>query len=118
MAVSHAVAGSFTATSQSSSFAPYMGGRSTMPGQFNVWLKPTAFIGTVQMERSPPGSSDWYTIGVWSEGAYTQLSEYTLAGTEGNSSEILSESENGTLYRLNCTAYTSGTLAYIIGGAR
>lgn len=119
MAASDAVPKTFTATGQSTTFSPLVSDRSTKVGRFNVFLKPTAFVGTIQLERTPAGDgTNWYPIGVWTAGTFIQLSKYVFAGTETNSSEEVGECEPGALYRLNCTAYTSGTIDTSMEGAR
>lgn len=90
------VTGSFGAAGQSATFSP-------MPGRdFNVSLWGT-FSGTVQLERSLDGAANWLPI----TAAGTQLYQWTAPA-----SETASEAEAGVLYRLNCTAYTSGTINY------
>ena len=59
------------------------------------------FVATVQLERLLPGETVWKPI----TAAGTQLYVWTAPA-----SEQFSESEPGTLYRVNCTAYTSGTV--------
>lgn len=54
---------------------------------------------TVVLQRSFDNGSTWKDV------------ESFTANVEKNGSEPLSQ----TLYRLNCTAYTSGTLAYTLG---
>jgi hypothetical protein len=89
------VSGTFTATGQSSSFRPI--------GKFNVVLRGT-FVATVTIDRSFDGGSTWGTISRDSAG--TSASYTAPAGL------ICEEVEGDTLYRLNCTAYTSGTVTY------
>jgi hypothetical protein len=92
-----AVTGTFTATGQSSSFRP-------IPGRpFNIDIRGT-FVASVQLERSFDGSN-WSPI----TAAGTQLYAWTAAA-----SEVAEEAESGVQYRLNCTAYTSGTVTYRI----
>lgn len=105
-----AVTNQFTGTGRSSTYTPYVSDRSTRVGGFNVFLKSTSFIGTVQLERTNDGGTTWFTCGIWSGGSYVQLSKYVFTGSEGNTSETVQEMEPGTGYCLNCTAYTSGTL--------
>jgi hypothetical protein len=104
------VTGSFTATGQSATFAPRVGERLTQSGQFNVALTGTA-VATVQLERSFDNGVTWTAI--YAGG--TQL--YSWSYSSGNLSESAEECEPGVIYRLNCTAYTSGTLTYRISGA-
>lgn len=93
------VSGSFTATGQSGGFRVAPG------GEFNISLTGTA-VASVQLERSFDEGVTWcalYAGGV-------QLYVWSFSST--NLSEIAEEPERGVLYRLNCTAYTSGTLNY------
>ena len=113
-----AVTGAFTAAGQSGVYFPFVSDRSTKTGQFNVFLETSDFHGAAQLECQRPGSSQWCKIGVWSAGAFTQTNAYTFAGSEGNTKEIVVEPEAGCAYRLNCTAFTSGTLTYSIEGGR
>lgn len=106
------VTGSFTATGQSSSFRPVM--RTMAWGQFNVFLSGTA-VATVQLERSYDSGTTWCVISVATAGAPVQMNRWTYdSGTLANQSSVIEEPEPGVVYRLNCTAYTSGTLAYRI----
>jgi hypothetical protein len=103
------VTGSFTATGQSSSFSPLVSARSTS-NAFNVALWGTASVG-VQLERTFDNGTTWVKIYAGS----TQLYKWTYDGsTVLNISEVVDEPEQGVLYRLNCTTYTSGTLNYRI----
>jgi hypothetical protein len=97
------VTGSFAATGQSNSFQPIMRERSW--GQFNIALTGTA-VATIQLERSFDGGATW--CGIFAGG--TQLYQWSYSGT--NLSETAEENERSVLYRLNCTSFTSGTLAY------
>lgn len=93
--------GTFTATGQSASFQP--DGIDDRAGiQFNVSLWGT-FVGTVQLERSFDNGTTWLPITSAGAAAF----KYTAPA-----SESVSEPEADTLYRLNCTAYTSGTVNY------
>jgi hypothetical protein len=98
------VSGSFTGTGQSPLFSCW--------GPFNVVLYGNAgpngaMVGTVRLERSFDGGTTWVVCGVG--GAGSQAS-YTLNGAD--ISVVAAEPEKGVLYRLNCTAYTSGTINY------
>lgn len=93
-----AVTGTFTATGQSSAFQPIIRDRSW--GQFNLELRGT-FVATVQLERSFNGT-DWVSC--------TNLG--TGVAFNGPVSEVCEENERGATFRLNCTAYTSGTVTY------
>lgn len=72
------------------------------------------YVGNVQIERSFDGGSIWVVCNLGNAGALAQYS----AGTPV--SVTFGEPEKNVLYRLNCTAYTSGTINYRIsqtGGA-
>jgi hypothetical protein len=73
-----------------------------------------SYSGTVQLERSFDGGRTWICCNVGGSG---QLAQYS-AGTPV--SITFGEPEKQVLYRLNCIAYTSGTINYRIsqtGGA-
>jgi len=102
------VTGSFTATGQSSPFKPAL--RIMAWGEFNVFLTGTA-VATVQLERSYDGGTTWCVIVVGS----VQMNKWDYNSTAlANISEIVEEPQLGVIYRLNCTSFTSGTLAYQI----
>lgn len=72
------------------------------------------FSGTLQLERSFDGGSTWLPANIGSSGTLAQWN----AGTPV--SITFGEPEKQVLYRLNCIAYTSGTINYRIsqtGGA-
>lgn len=96
------VVGTFTAQTASSPFQPIMRDRGWM--QFNLFLRGTG-VATIQLERSPDGTN-WYPI----TAAGLQLYAYSYTGT--SIGEVAEEAEVGVSYRLNCTAYTSGTITY------
>lgn len=87
--------GTFTATGQSAD--------ATFKGEFNVSLWGT-FVATVQLERSFDAGSTWLPVTALGTGI-----TFTAPATE-----VFSEPEAGVRYRLNCTAYTSGTVNYRI----
>lgn len=91
------VTGSFTATGQSEVFRPSPG------AAFNMTLSGT-FVGTVQLERQFEETGGFYPL--------TALG--TSLSFTAPCSEVFEEPEGGTAYRLNCTAYTSGTINYRI----
>lgn len=91
------VIGTFGATGQSASFIPVSG------RAFNVSVYGT-FSASVQLERSFDGTN-WFPI----TAAGTQLYAWT-----GAASEAAEDAEFNVSYRLNCTAYTSGTVNYRI----
>lgn len=98
------VTGSFAATGQSASFLPSPAKRD-QNGAFNIALTGTA-VATVQLEKSFDGGTTWCAI--YAGGI--QLKQWSYSS--GNFAETATESEAGVLYRLNCTAFTSGSLAY------
>lgn len=72
-----------------------------------------AWVGTVQIERSFDGGKIWLCANIGGAG---QLAQFTA----GPVSVTFGEPEKNVLYRLNCIAYTSGTINYRIsqtGGA-
>ena len=91
------VTGTFAATGQSASVAPVTG------RAFNVSLWGT-FSATIRLERSFDGSN-WLPL----TANGTVLESFT-----GACSDQWQEDEVGVQYRLNCTAYTSGTVNYRI----
>jgi hypothetical protein len=99
------VTGSFTATGQSASFTPRVATRDTQSGNFSVWLSGTA-VASVQLEASFDNGTTWCQI--YAGGSQLYVWSYNSV----NLKEAVEECEQGVIYRLNCTAYTSGTLAY------
>ena len=89
------VAGSFTSSTT--------GAAQTFWGYLNVSVWGT-FVGTVQLERSFDGGTTWIVI---SRDVVGALSPLTAPG-----SFVTFEPEHQVQYRLNCTAYTSGTISY------
>ena len=100
-----AVSGTFTATGQSASFAPPVATRDTNGGAFNVTLSGT-FVGTVKLQRSFDNGTTWHDL----TAVGTAIAAFTTAV-----SEVWIEPEPGVIFRLNCTAYTSGTVTYRLG---
>jgi hypothetical protein len=86
---------SFTATGQSATLF-VTGARGI---NCTVW---GTFVGTIRPERSFDGGTTWFTIK--KDTAGTDLS-FTAAD-----SLVIDEPENGVLYRMNCTAFASGTI--------
>jgi hypothetical protein len=99
------VTGTFSATGQSANFTPRVSERIPTSGSFNIALTGTG-VASIQLERSFDNGVTW--CGIYAAG--TQLKVWSYAGT--NLSEGYQEVEGGVLYRLNCTSYTSGTVAY------
>lgn len=91
------LAGTFGGTGQSAAVA--------MRGQFNISL---SGAGTVRVERSFDGGSTFFICS-------KPVGDGTVASfalTAGNDvSLVFEEPEDGVLYRLNCTAFTS-TVTY------
>lgn len=96
-----AVSGTFAATGQSTSFAA----PGALDGEFNVSLSGT-WAGTVLLQRSFNAGSTWITV---------SKPDLTDASFTTNVSFSVKEPEPGVLYRLNCSAYTSGTVTYRLG---
>lgn len=101
------VTGSFTATGQSASFIPFISDRSTKAGVFNIALTGTG-VAAIQLEKSFDNGTTWCQL----YGGGTQL--YQWAYNSVNLSEQATESEQGVIFRLNCTGFTSGTINYRI----
>ena len=99
------IAGTFSATGQSGSFKPTVGYRDSSPGAFNVSVSGT-FVATIRLERSFDSGSNWLICSSDSAG--------TAASWTAPFSVVAEEPEPGVLYRLACTAYTSGTITYRI----
>jgi hypothetical protein len=70
----------------------------------HVYLAAGTGVGTVQLERSFDQGETW--IPYFAAGQQLYVWNYTGSAI----SEDFSEAVDGTLYRLNCTAYTSGTI--------
>lgn len=108
----YVVAGQFTATGQSAIAALY--------GAFNVLIYANsgpngAWTGSVQLERSFDGGTTWIVCG-----DALGTSNQAIYATGKDVSRVFAEPERGVLYRLDCTAYTSGTINYRLsttGGA-
>lgn len=100
-----AVAGTFVATGQSASFAPAVDPRGTNGGAFNITLSGT-FVATVKLQRSFDNGTNWNDL----TAVGVAIGTFTTAV-----SEVWVEPEAGVIYRLNCTAYTSGTVTYRLG---
>jgi hypothetical protein len=91
------IAGSFAGTGPSAAIA--------VSGRFNITLGGFGSA-TVKVERSFDGGSNWH---VASRDAAGNEAAYTA-----NASLVADEPERGVLYRLNCTAFSSGPIAYRI----
>ncbi|HXA22761.1 MAG TPA: hypothetical protein VNW90_10700 [Acetobacteraceae bacterium] len=91
------IAGTFGATGQSPAAIAY--------GSFNVSLWGT-FVGSAQLERTFDGGTTWLPVSGNTAGAVLAWT-VPFSGT-------WTEVEHTVGYRLNCTAYTSGTVNYRI----
>lgn len=84
-----------TIGSQAEAFGSAVAGTSiALEGPFNLSLSGT-FVATVQLQRSFDAGSTWLVVK-----SYTAVAEEV--GDAGD--------EKGVLHRLECTAYTSGTV--------
>lgn len=93
------ISGNFTGTGQSSS--------QVVKGYYNFSLWGT-FVGTTEIDKSFDGGTTWIPVSLDALGdkaSYT--APITVTGFE---------CENGVLYRVNCTVYTSGTINYRLSG--
>lgn len=91
------VTGTFAATGQSSAicFGPDgNGGNVSIFGTFSA---------TLALQRSFDGGTTWINV----TDAYGTALPYTAPATFR-----VDEPERGVIYRLNCSAYTSGTVSY------
>ena len=93
------VSGSFSATGQSATFM------AILDQPFNITIYGT-FVGTVRLERSFDAGTTWVPL--------TANGSAILSFT-APASESWSESGANMSYRMNCTAYTSGTINYRLG---
>lgn len=89
--------GSFTGTGVTEGFRPNRGFFTCSFG---------GGTGTVKIERSRDGSL-WYDVSKDQDG---NAASYALTGEE--MSFDLSQADSEMLWRLNCTAYTSGTITW------
>lgn len=89
------VSGTFTGTGASGSFLANPRAEVHRTAQFNISLSGFG-TATVQLQRSFDGGTTWFTV-----------KSYTA-----DVSEVGDEPEASVLYRLNCSAYTAGTITY------
>jgi hypothetical protein len=89
------LSGSFAATGTSAARALW--------NAFNIVLWGT-FVGTVNVERSFDGGTTFVPVARDTTG--------TAMSFTAPASLAVSEPERGVLYRLNCTAWTSGSISY------
>jgi hypothetical protein len=99
------VSGSFTGTGTSALFMPW--------GTFNLAIYGSGgpngnWHATVQLERSFDGGTTWI---VCQDGS-TASGQAIYSTQNTDVSRVGGESERCVLYRLDCTAYTSGTVNY------
>lgn len=94
----------FTGTG-TGTFAPASATGIEVHGDFNVTLGGTAPVGTVKLEKSFDGGSNWFDVSRNNAG---DAASYALSSTE--MAFQLYEPEMGVIYRFNCTAFTSGTI--------
>ena len=102
------VSGTFAATGQSGNAVTTIGTQTAPPvfsGAFNVALWGT-FVATVQLEKSFDGGTTWLPVSRDAAG--------TVASWTAPANIVVTEPELDILYRLNCTAFTSGTVNYRI----
>jgi hypothetical protein len=71
--------------------------------EFNVAIWGT-FVATVQLEKSYDGGTTWIVVARDTTGATASYSSPCAFSVR--------DIEAGNLYRLNCTAFTSGTVNY------
>lgn len=95
------VTGTFVATGSSAPFSPENSVGNGVSAPFNMSLWGT-FVGTIYIERSFDNGATYLPI--------TALgSSVTFSAP---ASEVFEEPEAGVLWRLRCSAYTSGTVNY------
>jgi hypothetical protein len=91
-----------TALAQNLGSATFTAGLRVPRGKFNASVQGT-FVGTVKLERS------------FDEGVTFQVVSKDSSGADASftapCSLVVEEVEKGVVYRWNCTAWTSGTLA-------
>lgn len=89
--------GTFGATGQSGSIA--------LRGPFNLNLWGT-YVATISLERSFDGGTTWLNVSLnnGQNNAWTAPISLACPGDDSLEGDVL--------YRLNCTAYTSGTVNY------
>ena len=100
------ISGTFVATGQSAAFFPLV----NPLGVATFSVKLSSGVATVKLERSSDSGSTWDDVSADTLG--------TVASWVLNSTEVVvlvDEPEINTQYRLNCTAYTSGTVTYRLG---
>lgn len=96
------IAGSFTGAGQSSQPAQFYG-----PFAASAW---GTFAGTVELQRSPDGGTTWIPASLDSAGAAADFSAPMTVQ--------ITEPEWGVVWRITCTAYSSGTINYRLSQIR
>jgi hypothetical protein len=95
------VSGTFTSTTSSNTFTPQS--NQTTWTKFNISMWGT-YVATMVLERTFDGGTTWLPC--------------TAGGVQVNFSnpctEVIEEPEPGILYRMRCSAFTSGTVNYRI----
>ena len=97
MSGSNVVTKSFTATGQSDNFNPAEDNFGL--SRFNLTISGT-FVASIRLERSFDDGSTWHPCTRSDGGPRSWTAPMSI---------LVSECEPGVLYRLNCTAFTSGT---------
>lgn len=96
--MSNIISGTFTNTGQSSSFTV----AKWQPFNISLW---GTFNATTRLERSFDKGTTWLPLTAVGQALYSWTAP---------ASESAEEPEEGVLYRLNCTAYVSGTVNYLV----
>jgi len=83
------------------------------PSPGSAWVLQIAAggTGTVQLERSFDGGVTWQIYSATADGATNQLYNWTLSNASEGLTEDVGAGPNNVLFRLNCTAYTSGSIS-------
>ena len=91
------VTGSFAGTGQSAAGIPKMWQDAKTTSRFNLDISGT-FVGTIDLQRSFDDGTTWVAV----------TGEQHTAPV----SKVIEEPEDAVQYRLDCSAYTSGTAVY------
>ena len=95
---------SFTGTG-TGTFTPAGATGVIIKGEANLSLGGTAPVGTVKLEKSYDLGATWFDV---SQDAAGTLAAWALNSTEV--SVLFDEPEADVMYRVNCTAFTGGTI--------
>lgn len=98
------IQGTFGSTGQSASAVVYGGFNAAIWGTPLVGGLSGSFSGTIIIERSLDGGTTW--IGASTDGTGTVASYTTAVSVYGV------ETEDGVMYRFDCTVWGSGTINY------